>query len=257
MASTFIVCSYRRAEVLRAKTLALLGRCGVEPASIWVVVASAAEAAVYRSAIDAVSYGQLVVASKGLHNARNHVSQMIPAGQRLVFMDDDLEQLNSLRAPNAWAETRNLAGIVARGFDACAEHGVRLWGIYPVWNAFFMKASLVLGAPLVIGCMYSVLNSPELQLTLEEHEDFERTLQHVRADGRVIRFDDVAVKTRYWGPGGMSVGRDRKQLSAEAAVALQALFPGMIRGVRVKPNGITNPLIRRPRDTRRLPAGGV
>lgn len=253
MSQQVVVCSYQRAQALRDKTLALLARCGVAPGDVLVVVADEAERSAYASVLAAGTYGRLVTAAKGLHAARNAVAGMFPEGTPLLFMDDDIESIWQLTGENAWAETRNLAGIAERGFRACHEQGCRLWGVYPVLNAFFMRNRLVVGSVLVPGGLYGVLNTRALPLTTEEHEDYERTLQHVEADGRVARFDDVTVKTRCWAPGGMSVGRDRPGLSKEAVIYLQTRFPELVGGTRTKRNGVVNPLIRRARDTLRLP----
>jgi hypothetical protein len=60
---------------------------------------------------------------------------------------------------------------------------------------------------------------------LEDKEDFERTIRHFMYSGRVVRFNDYAVLTRYYKePGGMQVTRTKERVK-ESAYKLLKQYP--------------------------------
>jgi hypothetical protein len=82
----------------------------------------------------------------------------------------------------------------------------RLWGIYPVLNPLFMKKRVKLGLNYIVGAFWGVINThePGMEVSLDDKEDFERTLKFYMADGNVVRLEAYSLKTSYYStPGGM------------------------------------------------------
>ena len=73
--------SYKRTEILKEKTLSVLKHYGIEPRRIYIFVADESEEEAYKSALDPDSYNKIIVAEKGLHNARNVINQYFPIGK--------------------------------------------------------------------------------------------------------------------------------------------------------------------------------
>lgn len=247
-----IIPSYKRSKLLESKTLTLLQECKISPKNIYVVLANQNEKKIYQDILDPKKYGHIIIACKGLHKARNFINKRFPNGTKLIFMDDDIEFLNQLtyqdkddQAKNKWERTNNLKMIISRGFTACDKHNCRLWGLYPVFNKFYMKKNMMVGWPFVCGPLYGIINDHKLTLTLEELEDYQRTLQYCKADGNVIRFNDVTYKTQFHAPGGMLAhNEDRVKNSHKNVKKLKQIYPDIVVGDKLKPNGSLNPVLK-------------
>lgn len=206
--------SYRRPEMLRDKTLRLLAERGVGPERITVFVADDQEAEVYSSTLEPSI--AIVVAAPGLGPARNVIAEHYPADTNVLSMDDDLDDLVEL-AGEKLAPVEDVAALAEEGFAMCRQLGLRLWGVYPVPNAFFMRPGATTDLRLIAGPLWGAVATPGqpdvTHITLcpgGEKEDHERTLRYFQADGGVLRFRHVAVKTKWYkNPGGMQETRTR------------------------------------------------
>lgn len=226
--------SYRRPEMLGHKTLPLLVHRGVDPGCITVFVADAAERDAYLDALPEDWYGSIVVAAPGLGPARNVIADHYPAGTPVLSCDDDLDNLMELAGDRLVPVTR-VDRLIEEGFDTCRRLGLRLWGVYPVPNAFFMRARTTTDLRLIAGPLWGAFASPGDDvghITLcpgGEKEDHERTLKYFDADGGVVRLGHVAVVTKWYkNPGGL---QDTRSVASEqaAVAALLARWPHLLR----------------------------
>lgn len=227
--------SYHRAEMLGRKSLPLLLGRGVGAEQVTVFVADEAEAEAYAGALEPGSYGSIVVAAPGLGPARNVIAEHYPAGTAVLSMDDDVDDLVEL-AGDRLVPVADVAALVREAFATCRQLGLRLWGVYPVPNAFFMRPRSTTDLRLVAGPFWGALASPGepdvTHITLcpgGEKEDHERTLRYFEADGGVLRLGHVAVKTRWYkNPGGLQDTRTRASEDA-AVAALLGRWPHLLR----------------------------
>lgn len=204
--------SYKRATRLRDSTLALLYRHHVPGERIDVFVADVSEQAVYASTLDPMTYGRLIVAVPGMGAVRNFMTDFYEEGEPILFIDDDITDfLTKDEAP------LDFCAFVEKGFAECAAAGLRLWGIYPVANRYFMREKSTDGLTYIVGCFYGVFNNRNLHVTLDDKEDFERTILYYDTDGGVLRYGGVAPITRYYKtPGGMMETRTIQRILASA-----------------------------------------
>jgi hypothetical protein len=217
--------SYRRAETLARKTLAYLKTTDVPLARATVFVASDQE----RQDYEAVLGGEvrIVVGALGMRGARNFIQQHYADGARVFCLDDDVSGLFERIDPKTLQPLTRLRNFVDTGFSLAERSRVRLWGVYPVCNPFFMKPKTTLDLRYIVGCCWGVTNdrSAQLAVTLDDKEDFERTLKFYLADGGVLRFGHVAPRTAYYRePGGMQVERTIRRVQ-ESAAALASRYP--------------------------------
>jgi len=233
--------SYQRAETLRDKTLKLLGRLEVNPSMIQVFVADEVERERYASTLEPGSYRDLVVAEPGMGAVRRFVQGYYPEGTRVLNMDDDLKELvvrdhDKAKHPITPGEFDTLC---ADAWRMANKTGIRLWGIYPVANQFFMKHTVTTDLRYVIGAFWGVVNTRDtaLSVTLDDKEDFERTLKFYEADRGVLRFNYVALDTNYYTePGGMQVERTEARVE-ESAKVLATRFPHLCVAYHKKTSG--------------------
>ena len=117
-----------------------------------------------------------------------------------------------------------------------------IFGLYPVKNGFFMKdlPELTYDLRFCVGTMWGCINRKSITLTLDEKEDFERTLLFWQNDGAVLRFNHVVAVTKYYKtPGGMqALGIDRKAASKISCATLCERFPSCCKLYTGKKNGM-------------------
>ena len=244
--------SYKRAETLRDKTLATLKEHKIPAERIHVFVATPEEKQRYEATLEAGTYGKLIVAIPGMAAVRNFITGHFPIGQRIVNIDDDIKGFLefSETARRHEMPLRNLDGFIRRAFAESQKTGFRLWGIYPVPNGFFMRA----GEPstdlkYIIGAFWGITNPgiDVLKVTIDDKEDYLRSLIMYVADGGVLRFRDVAPKTAYYKEaGGMQEERTMNRVT-KSAEALHRAFPDLTKLNATKKSGF---LELRLRDTR-------
>lgn len=215
MEPLFVVPSYRRAKALAEKTLPLLARHGVDPSKLFVFVADDDEARAYAQVVPEGC--NLVVAVPGMMAVRNFITDYFDEGQPLVCFDDDIVELYRRVDAKHYEPLESLQEVVEQGFAACAQHRARLWGVYPVLNAMFMKPNITHDLRYIVGCVWGALNTKAVKVTTDDKEDFERTILFYRHSGAVVRVNYVAPKTAYYSePGGMQVERTEERVRASA-----------------------------------------
>ena len=234
--------SYKRAETLRDKTLATLKEHRIPAERIHVFVATPEEKQRYEATLEAGTYGKLIVAIPGMAAVRNFITGHYPIGQRIVNIDDDIKGFLefSETARRHEMPLRNLDGFIRRAFAESQKTGFRLWGIYPVPNGFFMRA----GEPsidlkYIIGAFWGITNPgiDVLKVTIDDKEDYLRSLIMYVADGGVLRFRDIAPKTAYYKEaGGMQEERTKNRVT-KSAEALHRAFPDLTKLNATKKSG--------------------
>ena len=198
--------SYKRAETLRDKSLALLHKYGIEKKRIYIFVANKDEEKIYKELLDPKSYNKIVVGVPKIGPQRIFISNYFPVGKPLVQMDDDVSSFVewSQSAKRNETELKDLKAVIRRGFDECRKANCSLWGIYPIANGYFMKKGYTTDLRFIIGIFHGCFNPgtkgpKRIKHTIQLHkEDYERTILFYLRDGAVVRLNDVAPKTSYY-----------------------------------------------------------
>ena len=243
--------SYKRAETLRDKTLTVLSEYKIPVDRIHVFVANKAEYDTYKSVLEPNSYGHMHIATPGMAAVRNYITRKFHIGKFIFNMDDDIRGFIEYSAGGKRNERRLqcLRTAIEVGFREAKKTGYRLFGFYPVANGFFMKP----GPPThdlryIPGGAWGIINpGPILTLTLNDKEDYLRTIMMYVLDGGVIKYNGIAPLTvGYAGAGGMQEDRTLKRIEASAKAMVSA-FPDMAKLNLTKKSG--KPEVRL-RDTR-------
>lgn len=233
--------SYDRVDIIQTHTLATLLRYKIQPSLITIFVANKKEEELYKSKLDSATYKEIIVGKKGLMNQRHFIRKYYPNNTRLVQMDDDIQDIQELyicteglnftrrSAQYKLHPLKNLHNFIIKAFQIAEDEGAYLWGIYPIFNPYFMSPTYTTDLRLVVGTMWGTINRhlSILNETIDEKEDVERTLLHYNNDNSVLRFNNIAVKTRYYDTkGGMqSENKNRKLESAKSAKYLSNRWP--------------------------------
>ena len=221
--SDFVVAipSYDRPKELNKKTLTMLEDNNISKNIITVFVASAEQKKIYEEEIG-TDY-KIVIGVKGMANIRNFMTNYYPSGKKILFIDDDISRIVKGESSGMKITTvTNLKSLASNGFNLCKKHGYQLWGLHPSSNPRSLKSDKLVTNNLkyIIGALYGVINDKTIKVSLDQAEDYERTLKSYVKYGGMIRFNNYSGYTTYYASGGMqAAGRtsskedsDKKQL---------------------------------------------
>ena len=238
--------SYKRSEILIAKTIPLLKRYGIRDEEIDVFVANDDEYNIYETLLSKDI--NIVVGEVGMKNIRLFMCQYYNEGEEIVYMDDDIDKIERMIIVNdkkILEEIDDLRKLIDDGFTLCKKHQYKNWGVYPVHNAYFMNNKITTDLKYIIGCFYGVINDRECEERIVSHgEDYERTIRYYLKYNGVIRLNDITIKTKYFAKGGMDAeynGEREKHISSELH-NLKDKYPDMMT-LKNKKNYL-NPVLR-------------
>ena len=256
--------SYRRPDTLKNKTMKVLRHYKIDPKKIHIFVADTEQKAVYEAALDPKDYHKIIVGVPGIKNIRNFMPKYFREGQHIFYIDDDISKVydtendscdKSDKKMNRQVVLKNLRALIDKGFALSKKTGLTNWGVYPANNPYFMKARtrniddyVSTNLVYIIGFMTGVINNREAEIrTIDDKEDYERSIKYYLKDGGLLRFNNVTCLTRcYKEPGGMQVERTAKRIH-DSAVYLTEQYPLLCTLNTSKKSGYTE---IRLRDTR-------
>lgn len=213
--------SYKRPETLRDKTLTVLKAYRIPAEKITVFVADKEQEKLYKETLKAGTYGNIVVGIVGMGAIRNFITKYYPIGTQIVNIDDDIKGFLEYDAskPRKERPLRSLLAVIKRGFAECEKAGAHLWGVYPVANGFFMKPKVSTDLKYVIGSFWGCINPgiQKVNITLDDKEDYQRSILYYKMDNAVVRLNMVAPVTAYYKePGGMQEERTAQRVEKSA-----------------------------------------
>ena len=237
--------SYQRPECLKNKTLKLLKKYKIKKEYIDIFVANQQEKVLYEKILPKY-YNKIIIAEKGLINARNIISNYYPENKKIFSIDDDVEEIIEFVKEGVTAKDvegkekyihrplKSLHKFINIGFAECEKTNLNLWGIYPACNPFFMKKKVSYELKYIIGSFWGCINKKILlendELAgLGDKEDYERTIKYYMRDGGVVRFNNISVKSNYMKePGGLqSDGRPKDRIFKNCERLLEK-YPDLI-----------------------------
>lgn len=225
--------TYKRHETLKKKTLALLKKSGIAPEIIDVFVADDSEKELYEKTFEPGSYSKIIVGQKGMRAIRNFIQDYYPEGQRVVNLDDDVEKIQIMKDEKIILDFLDLDNFFNYAFDVCEKLNIHYWGVYGVNNPYFMDNSIALGLRYLEGSFWGNINvhDKSTYVTLDDKEDFERSLRAYVFDGNVARFDFISFESKFWTePGGMQFDGERTSERVEnSGRKLLEIFPHLCK----------------------------
>jgi hypothetical protein len=238
-----VVPSYKRAAICNAKTLSTLHQLGIPKERINVFVVKE-EYNLYLSTLNPLYYNQLVIGVKGLVQQRRFIELSYPEGTRIVSIDDDIQSLNL-----TFSQYKSADELFTAAFEECDKQNCFLFGLYPCNNPLILQRNKEITSHLtfIIGAFYGFINQPHdeaLALTISpkyngNKEDVERSIKYFLRDGKVLRFNRVSFKTKYYGKdgGGLGTLNDRIIPMREATLEILEAYSKLTRK-KVRPNGL-------------------
>jgi hypothetical protein len=208
------------------KTIALLQRSGFTEELI--VCVPHDERSEYEAILHASFPVRLITADKGLTKQRRHIRSLVPEGERIVFIDDDVTALRILK-DGKLSHCTDITTLVNQCFDRAEAEGAVMFGVYPMCNRMWQKQRISIGT-YIVGAFYGIKNCPlVIEPDESEFEDYARQLETQSKGGVCLRFDNIGLTTVYFNPnGGLSQTRTAEN-RAILADRLCGQYPGLVR----------------------------
>lgn len=220
--------SYARETTIVEKTLAYLLKTNVALSRVTIFVSSGEEKKLYQKKFGPNNHLDVVVGVPTLKGQRKFIRNYYPKGTCVFSIDDDIKGIYQAHSIKVLKLVTDLNGLIQDGFDVCQKFGATLWGMNAVCNPYFMYGKpLSSNLKYIVGAAYGEIVDPQMYFDtyLEDKEDFERTILHYKASGKVLRFNDVSFETNYYKePGGMQMTRTKERVT-ESAHYLLSMYP--------------------------------
>ncbi len=232
--------SYKRPQIIKEKTLSLLNRLQINISEVDVIVETDEMAKEYKAVNPDVNV--IVSNTDGIREKRNFVREYYQNStdvDYLLCMDDDLDEIFDYDKP---ITREAFIDCIETGFNTCEEKGLTIWGVSPFHNTFFLKKQISSNLKYICGAFFGIIidrSHNPFTTKFNHYEDFCFTCQHFLRDGGVLRFNWIALKTKYFNPnGGITEwygGKDaRKEAQESDAKNFVDLYPRMARIIEKK-----------------------
>jgi hypothetical protein len=243
--------SYKRSSLLNARTLKTLHDLGIPASKIHVFVVEE-DKETYETELNREWYGKIVVGVPTIVAQRQFIVDYFTEGQWIISLDDDIESLDL-----SLTEFKTADEFFRKAFATCVEEEAYLWGIYPVFNEYFRKdrQPVTTSISFVVGAFYGFINrhDDDLKTHLAKNkEDVERSILYYLKDKKIIRFNRIGFKTKYYGSDGGGLGNKKSRLETNKAdaVALNETYPDLTR-IKIRKDGMYE-IVLRPAPPKRV-----
>ena len=220
--------SYNRYEELDKLTLETLISKNIDPSCIDIFVANDEEYDKYKKYIPKDKYNEIIITAKGKNNAINHIRRFYKKGQRLINIDDDIQEIyygyNTYNIPLS-----NLEDYSNYIFKMMKKYECALCGILRTNSPYHKKNTLTINTYSLCGGLYWTFNNPtrKLDLFLNCCEDTEFSLKNAEYYGKMMLSNEISI---------IDASRDGKltrladdEKMAKARVKLAKRFPNLIK----------------------------
>jgi hypothetical protein len=173
-----------------------------------------------------------------------------PKGTRILNLDDDICSLKVLSGDKLAPYTGTIDRLAEIGFGLCEKHGAKLWGIYPVENAFYLSNQASIGLRYICGIFHGtyagdkIVTNPK-RSQLSSGEDFVNSIRGFIDYGKVVRLDWICPETKYFAEGGIDAeladqGQKDRQIDHTRALKGICVRYSELAKLVTKPDGTVN-----------------
>ena len=206
MSVKYVIPSYQRPDICQELTLKFLKRHGIDDADIYLVLRE--DDPYLNDYMDRASLMNILITDvKGIGKTHNYITEYFDENDFVVEVDDDLQDLMD----NERKPIESFKTIVEDMKSLMTDEGISYGGTYQVVNPKFMSACKNYTTDLryLLGCLRFRFIRKHIILQTNYAEDFENCLQHFVADGKILKNNYIAPKTKNYQKGGCDHdGRD-------------------------------------------------
>lgn len=236
----YVVKSHQRVDRFKPKTYEkIIVNYGFELAKVYVFVSTESDVKLYSEAYPDIN---IVLAPAGVAAVDNFITDYFPAGQKIIYMNDDVSALMRVTGENKFANltTEELEEFCQHMFDVMHANRITYGGLYAVANTMFMAGGeeYRTGLCFIMDPFSFCINNKEIKLTNSDKSDFEKSILHYISKGAILRCNRITFKVEnYTRPGGFQ-GRTVDTEMA-ASIRLQKDYPAYVSHIVTKADKTT------------------
>ena len=238
------IASHQRPKQLQEKTLALLKKHKFNFSNVYIFV-SPSSYDEYLPISNKWNFN-LIKSKNSILDTRNHIIQYFNENDKIVEMDDDVEDIQHTLKGTPNKSVSNLKKLFEDSFRKIGNKG--LWGFNANINNFYADGKDKFGLYSIINSCCGYVNCKSIKLTVSEKEDFERCILMFRMGYPILKRCGYGIKTKYWyNKGGIQGHYDfnkRTQVQSESAMQLMKKYPECCF-TKKRDNGIVDIRFRR------------
>ncbi len=224
--NSFIVPSFQRPDIFKEQTLAFLKKHNVDEKDIYLVLRK--DDPYLNDYIDRATNINIILTDvKGIGRTHNYITEYFDEDKFLIEIDDDLIDLfDNERKP-----IKEFLHIVEEMKTKMKEQNINYGGTYQIINPKFMSGNPHYTTDLryMLGCLRFRFNKKDIVLETNYSEDFENSILHFLRDGKILKNNHIAPKTRNYQSGGCkNDGRDNDTEKSDK-VFLSTKYPQYCR----------------------------
>ncbi len=185
-----------------------------------------------------ISSRKVITNTEGIGAKRNFIRKYAK-DEKLVnvfCIDDDIDEFYFFEDP-----VQDLDDFLQTAFKETKKKKLNCWGVSAFHNPFYLKDNTTTNLKYICGAFYGFIvdqDKPVLQTSYNHYEDFEFSILHFIRDGGVLRYNGYAIKTKYFGEGGINQSygglENRKKDMKEAGERFVSEYPNYSRLIEKK-----------------------
>lgn len=198
----YIICipSYRRPQIIKDMTLKLLNDNGIRPDLITIFLKDDIDLQKYREILNTDGkdiYNFIIADCDGIGLTRTFIRNYYPVGQKVIMIDDDIKDICSSR------ELFNIKDFFNEMFNTMKKENVKFSGCCPYANEYYMKLGYSTNLKYTGGHLIAeIIRENPIEVKEKHFEDYVANIEYFKRDKKLLRFNDVYVKTKYYNPNG-------------------------------------------------------
>lgn len=228
--------SYKRCE--SQTTLDLFERAGVEKENIFIFVQTEEDYKTYSEKYGARA-NVIFKEANGIAKARNNILNYFNSEHNILMCDDDIKRIGTTLTGNFNpVEDKDIIKEINRCFTVTGTLKGNLFGIYPVYNDFFMSRTIStrVSVNTVIGFLKGF--TERMDETYPAKEDIELCSRLLYNGKKVIRFNYLSVDAKHRTNKGGCNDTWESNANIEVSKRLATEYKGIVEVNRSKPSEI-------------------
>ena len=225
----FAIPSFQRASILKEKTINYLLGQGVEPSSIYVFVREDDKDVGEYLSLESLGINVHAVDIKGIGATHNYITDYFQEDEFICELDDDVFDIIDKDRNSV----RDFVAVLKDMMEIMIKENINYGGFYQCDNPKFMSGNKQYTTDLryMLGLMRLRRIKKDIKVVTNYAEDFEHCLRYFVRDGKILKNNWIAGKTKNYAEGGCNgdgrgfeTERTDKELLAEEFPMLCRLF---------------------------------
>jgi len=194
----FVIPSYQRPQGLLNKTLKYLDFMNIDRSDVYIFIREDDKFIQDYLSIPVVNVVPIDI--KGIGETHNYITHHFDEGEFIVEIDDDLEYI----VDQERKQIEDFRGMCEEMKEKMEFVGCSYGGTYAVCNPMFMSKCEQYTTDLryCLGCLRFRFIRKDIKLETNFSEDFENCILHFLRDGKILKNNWIAPKTKNYNIGG-------------------------------------------------------